>query len=248
MKFKKEKKIEVIRLEYKSNNANQDGVIFKPLHNKKGASVVFIHGHASDAWKSSYFGYLLATQGFNAFLPSQRGYGFSEGAPDFCGPKTVASISRGVKIFLDQSFVDKERVGVWGISRGATVAAQLLVKNPEIFKVGVLQSGAYEMKINYETTKIQGIKNVIKKEAGTTRKSFSDRSPIYGATSIACPILILHGKNDERILVQQAELLDRKLNELKKEHKTVILENDHFLTKSTWGSHTLPFLKKYLLK
>ena len=241
MKFTKEK-IDISRIVYKSGGKKLEGLIFKPKGEGRFPGVIFIHGHKSDCWNSSMFGYRLAKNGFSAFLPSQLGYGLSDGKPDFCGPKTVQGVIEGIKIFLGEKFVDKDRIGIWGISRGAIVSSLIAVKKPEIFKLAVFQSGAYEMKSNYKTTKIKGIKTVFKKEAGTSTKAFKERSSIYDMDKINFPVLILHGENDNRISVKQAKMLDDKLIGFKKKHKTIIFPLDHYLTKTSINKYTLPFL------
>ena len=80
-----------------------------------------------------------------AFLPSQIGYGLSGGKPDYCGPKTIKGIVDGIKLFLAEQFVDEKKIGIWGVSRGATDATLVATMEPYIFNAAVLQSGAYEM-------------------------------------------------------------------------------------------------------
>ena len=242
--------LNISRINYKSNNLLLEGLIFKPQGQGKFPGVIFLHGHGSSAWDASLIGYFLTRAGFAVFIPSMIGYGLSEGESDFNGPETVKGVIDGVKIFLKEKNVDKNRVGIWGISRGATVAALIVTKEPLLFKAAIFQSGAYEMKSSYETTKIPGIKRVMLEEMGGKNKDqFFVRSPIYQIEKVLCPILILHGAQDERILVQQAKLLDTKLKELKKEHKTIILPKaGHFLTRLTRKKYVFPFLKKYLSK
>lgn len=243
----KEEELNISRVTYESDGTLLEGLIFKLNQSGKFPGVIFIHGHMSSCWDSSLIGYFLSKAGFAAFLPSQMGYGPPGGEPDFVGPKTVKGIIDGIRLFLAEPFVDKEKIGIWGISRGATAAALIATKEPDIFKAAVFQSGAYEMKKTYETLKIEGIRENIEKEAGTTDKSFRQRSPIYEMERINFPILILHGEKDENISVEQARLLDQELNRLGKSHKTIILpEADHFITKQTRRQFVFPFLEKEL--
>jgi len=248
MDFRKER-LNITRVSYKSRGSLLEGLIFGPNKSGKsrGSGVVFIHGHESSAWDSSSLGYLLRAEGFAAFLPSQMGYGLSEGSSDYCGPKTVQGILDGIRFFRKQHFVNSEKLGVWGISRGAVVASLIVTQEPKLFKVAVFQSGVYEMKLNFKTTKIQGIRDTIRREAGRSEKVFRERSSIYNMDELSCPVLILHGGNDERILPEQAKMLDKKLTQLGKEHKTIILKDQgHYLTKLTKDTYTIPFLKRYL--
>ncbi len=243
----KEEKLNISKITYKSQGLNLEGLIFKPEGQGNFPGVIFLHGHGGSSWDSALIGYFLASSGFAAFLPSQVGYGFSEGEKDFNGPKTVKGVIDGIEIFLNQAFVNGEKIGIWGVSRGATVAALIATQKPDFLKAAVFQSGAYETKLNYETTKVEGIKETIREEIGTDENEFRVRSPIYSMDKISCPALILHGEEDERVLAEQARLLDKKLTELGKPHETIILKGSgHFITRETRSLYTFPFLAKFL--
>ena len=245
----KSEKINISRITYTNDGVELEGLVLQnhASPGRKSPGVVFIHGHQSSCWLSICLGYALYKKGFNVFIPSQRGYGLSGGRPDFCGPKTVGGVIRGIQHFLRLPFVDKNKLGIWGISRGATVAASVAIQAPALFKAVILQSGAYDLKSHYDSTPIEGIREIIKKEIGISKSAFIKRSPIHKIGKIKAPILILHGKNDERVLVEQAKMLEEKLNQINHSHKTVILDNElHILSKSTRHDYVWPFLNKYL--
>ena len=155
----------------------------------------------------------------------------------------------GIEIFLKHHFVDKRKVGLWGISRGAIVAASLAVTKPELFAAGILQSGAYDIKALLNNIQIEGIRENYYEEAGKSDEAIKERSTILKMEKLSCPTLILHGEKDDRYPAEQIRLLDKKLTELNKEHETVILPDaDHFITRQTRREYTLPFLKKHLQK
>jgi dipeptidyl aminopeptidase/acylaminoacyl peptidase len=54
-------------------------------------------------------------------------------------------------------------------------------------------------------TPLRGIDANIEHESGTSPEAFRARSAIMHVDSITAPILILHGAQDERVLVRQAE-------------------------------------------
>lgn len=239
--------LDITRVLYESGGEDLEGLIFKPPGTGLFPGVVFLHGHGGSAWDVSLLGYFLKEAGFAAFLPSLLGYGLSSGQSDFNGPKTVKGVVDGIKFFLQEDFVDSERVGIWGVSRGATVAALAATQEPNLFRAAVFQAGAYDMRKNYETTKVEGIREIIEKEAGLSDKAFRIRSPIYQIEKLACPVLILHGEQDDRISVEEARTLDTKLNDLGKPHQTVIFpEADHFITRLARKKYIFPFLEEHL--
>lgn len=227
-----------------------EGVFIRPEGKGTFPGVVVVHGHGGfGLWGWALrMGFHLHRIGFAVFLPSQTGHGFSEGDPDLAGPRTIDGIVDGVKIFLQEEYVDKNKLGIWGVSSGATVSSLLLVKHPDLFKTGVLEAGVYDLKKDFERPDIlPEIKEQIIKECGATKEALIERSSLSIMENLSAPVLVLHGNQDDRASVEQAILLDKRLNELGKEHKTVILKSSgHHITKETISKYTFPFLKIYL--
>lgn len=243
-----EEELRVSYLQYSSNHLNSEALIIRPAGKGPFPGVVFIHGHASDSWKSLWFGYQLTQFGFACLLPTQRGYGFSQGGtPDFCGPATVQAVLDGIALFREKAFVDSRRIGIWGISRGATVAGLTASIKPRTFRALVLQSGTYDLEMYVSGRGSSEIKATIINEIGKSKYALRIRSLLPETKRLSCPILILHGEQDERVPADQARALDARLNELKKEHRTVLVPGaGHFITQSTFAAYTIPFLKAAL--
>lgn len=218
-----------------------------PSSRAHAPTVVFIHGHNASAWHVSFLATVLHREGFTAVLPSMRGYGFSKGDPDFCGPLTVG----GIEYALEHSISPEQRehgVYLWGVSRGATVAAQLLTRST-MFSKGVLQSGVYDMEWEYAWEHIiPGIKDNIEKETdGASQEALRARSAVVGARTITADVLLLHGEKDENISVAQARLLDDALTRHGIAHTTHIFQDrDHYLSrdKTIRRGIIIPFLKE----
>ena len=239
------------RLTYSSNGNELEELILKPQGDGPFPSVILVHGHNMfGAWDHFTLAYFLAADGYVSVLPSQVGYGFSKGQRDFCGPMTVQGIIDGAVEASKLSYIDKNNIAIWGISRGATAASQVITKEQDLFKAAVLQSGAYDMKYEFHVSNsLEGIKEVMVQETSGTDNDWEARSSILNANKIDIPVLILHGRQDDRVSVEQAELMDKKLTELNKEHETIILEDEgHIITKQTRAKYTFPFLAKYLKK
>jgi len=58
---------------------------------------------------------------------------------------------------------------------------------------------------------LPGIDTNIRLETGASAEAFRARSAIYQADKIKAPVLLLHGAQDERIPVRQAEAFAEKL-------------------------------------
>jgi dipeptidyl aminopeptidase/acylaminoacyl peptidase len=180
-------------------------------------AVLFIHGHQEQPTEGGAAfvrtGRLgtMASRGYVAAAVSQPGYGHSDGPPDFCGPFTQEAVLVVVDFLRHQPFVQPQQVVLYGYSRGAQVASMVTAKDPQLAAV-VLGAGAYDF-FRWYPTPLRGIDANIEREAGTTAAAFSARSAIYHADKIKAPILLLHGAQDERVPVHQAEAFAEKLQE-----------------------------------
>jgi|GEM_PF-2237796 len=131
-------------------------------------------------------------------------------------------------LFLqERSFVAPGKIGLMGYSLGArcVVAASEYCKG---LRAVVEISGRF----------------IVDGDALTS----ANQSPLTYASSISCPIYIIHGSRDSRVPVQNANALQQKLNELGKTNQMRIIENeDHGFT--NWDdvlNDGLKFLRQYL--
>lgn len=83
-------------------------------------TVLFFHGNAQNVSTHVVAVWWLPRQGFNVFIFDYRGFGKSEGRPDFDGVHKDARAAFRTLGTLDE--VDPERVVVFGQSLGASVA------------------------------------------------------------------------------------------------------------------------------
>lgn len=129
------------------------------------------------------------------------------------------------------------------------MAGLLTAKYNELSACSVLQSGAYDFEKDVQwELKPKDIKENILAESGGFPDALKERSLIYIAEHIKAPVLLLHGDKDESISVDQAHILDKKLHDLDKHHKTIIYDGGHVDVKGGLRrEHIMPFIEKYLL-
>jgi dipeptidyl aminopeptidase/acylaminoacyl peptidase len=238
----------LIHLTYESRGVPLEGIILKPEGIGPFPSIVHIHGfNTVGGWEMIYRAIDLVKDGYAVFLPSQMGFGNSEGARDYCGPRTVQGVYDGLQEFLKEDFVDKTKVGIWGISRGAVISSLMISQFPSVFKTAILQSGMYDFRKVLNTTKDLKIAENMRKESGDTEEAYSARSAIEHIKNISCSVLILHGKEDDTYCVEQATAFSDSLSEIGIEHETLVLdESGHRLPLSTRAQYILPFIGRYL--
>ena len=243
--------IEIASIFYESEGQKMEAFTFRPVGSGPFPGLVLVHPHSDVREGAALFvrvgrGERLALQRYAVFAISQPGYGRSEGKPDYVGPRTVKGVLDGIEYFRNLPYVDKERIGLWGYSRGAMVAALAATKTKAI-KAVVLVAGAYDFKKFYESTGLEGIRRNISWEAGTSKKAFYERSAINFLDELAAPVLILHGNRDINVPVDQAYILRDALTKLGKPFELFIFPNyDHFLPPSEVWQYSLTFFDKYL--
>ena len=198
-------------------DANKRVEIFwtKPAGDGPYPALLLIHGHqeqvrnGGEAFvKTGRLG-ILARQGYVAASVSQPGYGNSDGPPDYCGPVTQDAALVALDFLRKQPFVNPNKVALYGYSRGAIVASMVATRDPKLAAV-VLGAGAYDF-FSWYPTPLRGIDANIRQEAGTSAEAFRARSVIHHVEKIKAPVLLLHGAQDERIPVQQAEAFFEKV-------------------------------------
>lgn len=181
----------------------------KPVDQGPRPALLFIHGHqeqirsGGEAFVKTGRLAIMARRGYVVAALSQPGYGKSDGPPDFCGPLTQEAARVVIDFLRSKPFVDPNKVVLYGYSRGAIVASMVATQDPQLAAV-VLGAGAYDFSSWYPTP-VRGIDANILREAGTSAEAFRARSAFYHADKIKAPVLLLHGAQDERIPVRQAE-------------------------------------------
>ncbi len=168
--------------------------------------VLYIHGHQIGERRGANeviaFGHMrqLIAQGYAVAAVSQPGYGQSDGPPDYCGPRTQAAVKQALTFLRRQPEIKPDRIALYGISRGATVAAMVAAQDAGIAAT-VLSSGIYDFARYYPSG--TGLDQNIRVETGATADAFQARSAIMYAQNIHSPVLLMAGAKDPVIPVTQ---------------------------------------------
>jgi len=133
----------------------------------------------------------LVSENIVAVAVSIPGFGGTKGNRDYCGPIAQNAVITLINHLKTLPYIDKSKIGLIGVSRGATTAAMVSTRY-EGLALQVLISGKYDFTeafpIYFQT--IQD--NYIKESNG----NWEDRSAVYYANKIKTPTLILHGALD----------------------------------------------------
>ncbi len=145
-------KIELVTLTSPDGKTPLNGRLIYPANfdaTKKYPVMVYVYGgsHAqlvTNKWLcgAGYFDIYMAQQGYVVFTLDNRGS--DARGKRFCdvthrnlGVNEMADQMKGVEFLKSKSFVDADKIGVFGWSFGGFMATSLITSQPDTFKVGV---------------------------------------------------------------------------------------------------------------
>jgi dipeptidyl aminopeptidase/acylaminoacyl peptidase len=227
--------IKVCKYDYVSDGLTIEALTFRPAGEGRFPGVLMIPGFQRTALDLVSLGVALAREGIAGLGISQPGFGRSQGKLDYVGPNTLRVLKEGFEKFKREPYVDRNRLGIYGFSRGG-MAASLLVVQLDDFK-----------KAHDEAT-IEGIRRNMEIETGWTEAAIRERSSVFKMENLKCPVLILHGEKDENVPVTQAYLLRDRLTELKKEFEIKLFPDRPHGIGPEVTTMTVDFFKRRLLQ
>ncbi|MEO0480815.1 MAG: prolyl oligopeptidase family serine peptidase [Planctomycetota bacterium] len=124
---------------------------------------------------------------------------------DFAG-KDLEDLESAVRFLESQSFVDPDRIGIWGSSYGGTLTIYSLLKKPGLFDAGVACAAAVD-------PVFFGSDDVAIVRRPETHPEFFERGARQYARNLEDPLLLIHGMQDQvvpfKTVVDLAEELMR---------------------------------------
>ena len=175
-------------------------------------------------------GYAVASVNY----AGSSGYGraYRERLDGTWGIRDIDDVASCVSYLASTGKIDKTRVGVTGGSAGGYGTLQSLCRYPDMWAGGVSLYGIADMKTMAETTHkfeshyLDGL--LFRKGASEAEKEkvLKERSPLFHASKIKAPVLLLQGTEDKVVPPDQASDMERIIKEHGGDVKLVLMEGE----------------------
>ncbi|WP_232056484.1 S9 family peptidase [Pseudoalteromonas sp. A25] len=184
--------------------------------------VVMPHGgphFERDWWEFNPEVQMLASRGIAVLQVNFRGSGgygvaFQSAGYQQWGGKIQHDIIDGVQYVVSQGYANKDNICVMGASFGGYSALQSAILAPDLFKCAVGVMGVYDLPLMFDEGDIalrQSGLNYLTQVLGKDKRKLKAFSPSHNVAQLKAPVLIVHGGEDERAPIEQAESIIRAL-------------------------------------
>lgn len=173
------------------------------------ATILHCHGNGGNITNAGWYGVKLTEVGFDVLLIDYRGYGRSDG--DVTDEWALnADGEAAYHYLLNERGVKPERLALYGMSLGTTVAIDVASRKP---------CGALVVESGLSSAQEMG-EFALPFLPGFIRKLAKNRfESVRKIANVNCPVLVTHGTNDRTIPVAQG----RKLFEAAKDPKQLLI-------------------------
>ncbi|WP_027893205.1 alpha/beta hydrolase fold domain-containing protein [Calidithermus chliarophilus] len=209
--------------------------VLRPTHRaaRPVPAILFLHGGGWHVFgKYPEINAFLARAGYVTFSSNYR---YSHEAPFPAQLEDARAAVAWVRAHAARWGVDPGRVGVWGISAGAHLAALLGALGEVQAVVDVCgPADFFDPGWRAELQDPQGlVSRLLGARAGEVAHLAAQASPVCRVSPLSAPFLIVHGARDAQVPLSQAEALHAALLEVDVPSELwVIPEGDHFINET----------------
>ena len=202
--------------------------------------VYYVHGGPQSqerpdfAWFSMPLVQILTLEGFAVFVPNARGstgYGLDYSKRvdrDWGGLDRLDHVHAMTEVLPHDDRIDATRTGVAGRSYGGYMTLTLAARHPELWRAAVDMFGPYDLFTFIdrlpETWKPYFALAVGDPEADSD--FLTERSPKTHIADISCPLLVIQGRNDPRVVERESHDVVEQLRELGREVDYLVFDDE----------------------
>jgi dipeptidyl-peptidase-4 len=200
-----------------------------------GGSTALFHRALADA------GYIVASFD-NRGTPAPKGAAWRKVIYGAVGELAAAEQAAAVKAFAaSHSYVDLDRVGIWGWSGGGSNTLNCMFRDADVFKVGVSVAPVPDQRL-YDTIYQERYMSTPE----LNEDGYGRGSSINFAAGLTGKLLIVHGSGDDNVHYQGTERLVNRLVELGKPFDLMVYPNrTHSISE---GAGTTPHIYQLIAR
>jgi dipeptidyl aminopeptidase/acylaminoacyl peptidase len=202
--------------------------------------VYYIHGGPQSqerpnfAWFSIPLVQALALEGFAVFVPNVRGstgYGSKYAQlvdRDWGGDDRLDHVYAMQEVLPQDERVDVERAAVIGRSYGGYMTLTLAGRHPDLWRAAVDMFGPYDL-LTFTERIPETWKPFFALTLGTPehdREFLVERSPRTYIENLACPLFVIQGQNDPRVVEQESRDVVEQLRAQGKDVEYLVFEDE----------------------
>jgi dipeptidyl-peptidase-4 len=238
-----------------------DGWLMAPAgfdSTRKYPVLVYVYGEpwnqtVRDNWygMTTLWHHYLTQQGYIVLsldprgTPAPRGRAWRKVVYGEVGTLASRDVAMGVKALLEQrSYLDPERVAIWGWSGGGSMTLNGMFRYPEIFGTGMSVAPVPDQRF-YDTIYQERYMGLPQEN----REGYRNGSPITHARGLEGNLLLVHGTGDDNVHYQGTEALINRLVELGKPFDMMAYPNrTHGIYEGVGTTlHVYSLLTRYLM-
>jgi dipeptidyl-peptidase-4 len=205
-----------------SDGLRLDGYMMRPPHfnpNKKYPIINYVYGEpasqtVADVYSTRNIWELMMTQkGFlissvdNRGTKSPRGHDWRRSVYGNIGPLAAKDQSDAMSAICKRwSYIDCNRVGVWGHSGGGSMTLNLLFRYPQQYQVGVSRAPVPDQRL-YDSIYQERYSGLLTE----FEDNYKEASAITHAKNLIGKLLLVHGTGDDNVHYQGTERLQNEL-------------------------------------
>jgi dipeptidyl-peptidase-4 len=235
-----------------------DGWMLKPSHfdaTKRYPVVVHVYGEpasqtVTDRWGGTrmLFHRALAEAGYivismdNRGTPAPKGAAWRKVVYGAVGELSAKEQAAAVRALTARhSYLDAERIGVWGWSGGGSNTLNTMFRYPDVFHVGVSVAPVPDQKL-YDTIYQERYMGLPQENVDGYKRG----SPINFAEGLKGKLLLIHGTGDDNVHYQGTEVLINRLVALGKPFDVMVYPNrTHAISE---GPGTTPHIHRLIAR
>ncbi|WP_414636575.1 S9 family peptidase [Arenimonas sp.] len=123
------------------------------------------------------------------------------------------------------SWIDMDRVGVWGHSGGGNATATAMFRYPDLFKVGIAESGNHDNR-NYEDDWAEKWQGLLRQDKDG-KSNYDDQANQNHAANLKGHLLLAHGLMDDNVPPSNTLLVVDALIKANKDFDLLLIPNAH---------------------